>query len=47
MELNRYIEHTLLKQNATREEVKKLVEFALNKYTKIALSVLVNFTSIL
>jgi len=25
MELNKYIEHTLLKQNATREEVKKLL----------------------
>lgn len=28
MELNIYIEHTLLKQNATREEVKKLLEEA-------------------
>ena len=28
MELNKYIEHTLLKQNATREEVKKLLEEA-------------------
>ena len=29
MELNRYIEHTLLKQNATREEVKKLLDEAI------------------
>ena len=28
MELNKYIEHTLLKQNATREEVKKLLDEA-------------------
>jgi len=28
MELNKYIEHTLLKQDATREEVKKLLEEA-------------------
>ena len=26
MELNKYIEHTLLKQNATREEVKKILD---------------------
>ena len=29
MELNKYIEHTLLKQNATREEVKKLLDEAI------------------
>ena len=28
MELNKYIEHTLLKQNATRDEVKKLLQEA-------------------
>ena len=28
MELNKYIEHTLLKQNATREEVKKILDEA-------------------
>ncbi len=29
MELNKYIEHTLLKQNATREEVKKILDEAI------------------
>lgn len=29
MELNQYIEHTLLKQNATKEEVKKLLDEAI------------------
>ena len=28
MEINKYIEHTLLKQNATREEIKKLLDEA-------------------
>ena len=28
MELNKYIEHTLLKQDATKEEIKKLLDEA-------------------
>lgn len=30
MELNKYIEHTLLKQDATKEEIKKLLDEAVN-----------------
>ena len=29
MELNKYVEHTLLKQNATKEEIKKLLDEAI------------------
>ena len=39
MELNKYIEHTLLKQDATREEVKKLLDEAIeNKFLGVCVN---------
>ncbi|MBR1776042.1 deoxyribose-phosphate aldolase [bacterium] len=39
MELNKYIEHTLLKQDATREEVKKLLDEAIeNKFLGVCIN---------
>ena len=38
MELNKYIEHTLLKQDATRDEVKKILDEAI-KYNFLGVCV--------